>query len=153
MLSLSTWAVDDGDGPLHEWAELFDRYRVHYGEHPAAEAVHLWAGDMARSGQLRLHSARLGDRLVGLATSHQVPASLRLGHFWMLRDLYVAPADRGAGTGLALVSHVRRAALDAGALRLSLQTEPGNSSALRLYRRAGFVTAPDIETLTLELPG
>lgn len=153
MLSLSTWTVDDCDETLSEWAKLFDQYRVHYGERSAAEATHLWLSEMAQLGLLQLHSARLGDRLIGLATSHPTPASLRLSAFWQLRDLYVEPGHRCAGTGLTLVDYVRRSAQQAGAIRLSLQTERDNSAALRLYRRAGFTTAPGHETLTLELSG
>jgi GNAT superfamily N-acetyltransferase len=51
----------------------------------------------------------------------------------------------------ALVSAVRQAATAAGAIRLSVQTEPGNIAALQLYRTNGFVPVGDIQILALPL--
>ena len=42
---------------------------------------------------------------------------------------------------------------DAGALRLSLQTEPDNAAALALYRQCGFTINADLTTLSLTLGG
>jgi ribosomal protein S18 acetylase RimI-like enzyme len=50
-----------------------------------------------------------------------------------------------------LVETVRQAATEAGALRLSLQTEPTNTAALELYRRCGFTTNTELTTLSLSL--
>jgi len=40
---------------------------------------------------------------------------------------------------------------DAGALRLSLQTEPDNVAALALYRQCGFTISADLATLSLNI--
>ena len=106
---------------------------------------------MAASGELVFVGAFLGQDLVGFATTHQVPASLRLGRFWMLRDLYVDPAARRQGIARRLVESVRESAVAAGALRLSLQTEPDNDAAQALYRRCGFTTTADLTSLSLDL--
>lgn len=101
-------------------AEMFDRYRHHYGEPVVA-------------GQT-------------------LPASLRLGCSWQLRDLYVVPETRRRGVGRALVQAVRAAASAAGAIRLSVQTEPANAAALQLYRTSGFAPVEGIQILVLDLP-
>jgi hypothetical protein len=44
-----------------------------------------------------------------------------------------------------------QAATAAGAIRLSVQTEPGNVAALQLYRTSDFVPVEDIQTLALPL--
>jgi GNAT superfamily N-acetyltransferase len=80
-----------------------------------------------------------------------VPASLRLGCSWQLRDLYVVPGARRRGAARALVGAVRQAATAAGAIRLSVQTEPSNIAALQLYRTSGFVPVEDIQILALPL--
>jgi len=139
-----TDAVDD-------LASLFELYRVHYGQSPAPAATQAWVGEMARSGDLWFYGAYHGPRMVGFAAIHQVPASLRLGRFWQLRDLFADPGMRRQGIARRLVETIRQAATDAGALRLSLQTEPDNAAALALYRQCGFTINADLTTLSLNI--
>src|SRR6185503_19944022 len=142
---------------LTEVAALFDHYRQHYGE-PAAPAQALaWLTRQTRSGQLTIFTARRGPDLVGLATTVTVPASLVLGCFWQLRDLYVIPSARRCGAGRALLQAVRQAASAAGAtacpfrpnpptLRRSSSTAPAASppcAALRPSSCPSTRTAPD----------
>jgi GNAT superfamily N-acetyltransferase len=80
-----------------------------------------------------------------------VPASQRLGCSWQLRDLYVVPRARRRGVARALVGAVRQAAAAAGAIHLSVQTEPDNIAALELYHTSGFVPVEDVQILALSL--
>lgn len=89
---------------------------------------------------------------MGIATTVAVPASLRLGCSWQLRDLYVVLRARRSGAGRALVSTVAAAACAAGAIRLSVQTEPANTAALQLYHSCGFIPEEDLRILSLDLP-
>ena len=134
-----------------ELASLFELYRIHYGQAAAPDATRAWVGEMARSGDLKFYGAYRGPRMVGFAAIHPTPASLRLGRFWQLRDLFADPAMRRQGIASRLVETIRQAATDAGALRLSLQTEPDNAAALALYRRCGFTINADLMTLSLHL--
>lgn len=139
---------------VDELASLFELYRIHYGQSPAPAATQSWVRDMARSGELEFYAAHHGARMVGFAAVHRVPASLRLSRFWQLRDLFADPAMRRQGVGRRLVEIVWRAAADAGAVRLSLQTERDNTAALALYRQCGFsADAEGLTTLSLALPG
>lgn len=52
--------------------------------------------------------------------------------------LWVAPEERGRGTGTALLAAAEREAVDAGARTLSLWVREDNAAALRLYDRLGF---------------
>ena len=146
----------DTDETLGAASGLFDEYRHHYGQSSDVdERTRGWLTDMVRSGMLTVYTA-LEDSLpdappIGLATAHPVPASLALGHFWQLRDLYVLPSARGRGAGAALVDAVRGAAVAAGATRLSLVTELDNQDALRLYRRLGFEPVEGLVSLSLAL--
>ncbi len=134
-----------------ELTRLFELYRIHYGQLPDQDATRVWIGEMARSGELEFYGAYRGPRMVGFAAIHRVPASLRLGRFWQLRDLFADPAVRRQGIARRLVETVQQAATDAGALRLTLQTEPDNAAALALYFQCGFTTNADLATLCLDI--
>lgn len=144
--------VDPTCDAFGELASLFELYRIHYGQSPAPAATRAWVGEMARSGELVFYGAYHGPRMVGFAAIHQVPASLGLSRFWQLRDLFSDPGMRRQGIARRLVETIRQAASDAGAMRLSLQTEPDNAGALALYRQCGFTINTDLTTLSLTIP-
>jgi GNAT superfamily N-acetyltransferase len=132
-------------------AGVFDQYRRHYGQPVVAGQTLTWLIEQTSDRRLAVFAAHAGQELAGLATAVVVPASLRLGCSWQLRDLYVVPGARRGGVARALVGAVRQAATAAGAIHLSVQTEPGNIAALQLYRTSGFVPAGDIQILVLPL--
>ena len=110
---------------------------------------------MVQSSMLTVSTASLDSPAdappIGLATGHAIPASLVMGRFWQLRDLYVLPGSRRRGAAAAQVSAVREAALAAGASRLSLVTGPDNEAALGLYRRLGLRPVEGLASLSLDL--
>jgi GNAT superfamily N-acetyltransferase len=59
------------------------------------------------------------------------------------RTLAVAPAGRGRGVGEALVRHCIQLATEAGSTAVVISTAQWMSTAHRLYRRLGFVPAPE----------
>jgi ribosomal protein S18 acetylase RimI-like enzyme len=81
----------------------------------------------------------------------EIPASLRLAHYWQIRDVFVLPADRRLGVARALLASVRAAAIASGALRLVLQTENDNDPALSLYTDSGYVPIRGYRSLMLPL--
>lgn len=145
----------DTDESLAVASDIFDRYRRHYGATDRAADTIDWLTEMVRSNMLTVYTASMtslaGTPAVGLATSHAVPASLAMGRFWQLRDLYVLPESRRRGVAVALIRAVREDALAAGATRLSLMTESGNAAALGLYRSLGFRPVEGLESLSLQL--
>jgi GNAT superfamily N-acetyltransferase len=92
-----------------------------------------------------------GARFVGFAITMDVPASLRLAHFWQIRDLFVLPTHRRLGVGRALLASVREAAIASGALRLVVPTEDDNDAALRLYADSGYASIKGYTSLMLQL--
>ncbi len=118
-------------------AELFNKYRAHYGEASYSSQAIGWL-EQNLSTHLRAFVAEDSGRFVGFAITMEVPASLRLAHFWQIRDLFVLPTHRRRGVGRALLSFVRAAAIASGALRLVVQTEEDNDPALRLYTDSGY---------------
>ena len=153
MLRVTTCETDDS---LAAAAGLFNQYRHHYGQPPGGDERALgWLTDMVRSRMLTVYTASVDSPAdappIGLATSHAIPASLVMGRFWQLRDLFVLPGSRRQGAAVALVDAVREAALAAGAARLSLVTEPDNQAALGLYRSLGFRPVEGLISLSLDL--
>jgi GNAT superfamily N-acetyltransferase len=136
---------------LADVAEVFDQYRHHYGEPLMAGQALAWLTEHTRSGMLTIFTAHMDGDLAGIATTIIVPASLRLGCSWQLRDLYVVPRARRCGVGRALVSAVRPAAAAAGAIHLSVQREVGSTAALQLYQASGFLPQEDLQILVLDL--
>lgn len=146
----------DTDETLAAASGLFNEYRHHYGQpSDADERTPGWLIEMVRSNMLTVYTASVDSPVdaipVGLATAHSIPASLVMGRSWQLRDLYVIPGWRRHGAGAALVSAVREAAHAAGAMRLSLVTEPDNAAALTLYQTLGFRPVEGLTSLSLDL--
>jgi ribosomal protein S18 acetylase RimI-like enzyme len=132
-------------------AGIFDAYRSHYGQAAEPERSASWLADQLETGRLNVFVAEQTSALVGFVSSVQLPASLQLGHWWQIRDLFVLPEHRRHGIALALLDAVRTAAETAGALRLGLQTERENVAALALYRRAGYTPVDGYRGLVLSL--
>jgi ribosomal protein S18 acetylase RimI-like enzyme len=146
----------DTDETLAAASGLFNQYRHHYGQpRDRDDRTVGWLTEMVQSKMLTVYTASVDAPAdappIGLATGHAVPASLVMGRFWQLRDLYVLPESRRQGAAAALVSAVREAALAEGATRLSLVTEPDNQAALGLYRRLGFRPFEGLASLSLDL--
>lgn len=133
-------------------AALFDEYRTSYGHPPSPEATRVWLSEQLVQKRMFLDAAEDDTRqLCGFITTAVMPASLTLGIAWSIRDLYVAPRHRRAGIGRRLLQHVVTQAHAAGARRLSLHTETGNTAALALYTAAGFQPVEGLELLNLTL--
>ncbi|MFF5172163.1 GNAT family N-acetyltransferase [Micromonospora sp. NPDC000089] len=135
---------------LDRVAALFDDYRVHYGLPTSPARTRTWLGDQLAQHRLTAAAAVRADEVCGFVTVVVMPASLMLGTAWSIRDLYVAPRHRRAGVANALLRHTIEAARAAGALRVSLQTESDNHSALRLYAEVGFQPVTGLELLNLD---
>lgn len=132
-------------------AELFDLYRVHYGQAPDIGGSTGWLKQNLRSGRMTAFVADDTSRFVGFAVTVEIPASLRLGHFWQIRDLFVLTSHRRQGVGHALLDSVRTAATASGALRLALQTEEQNDPAHGLYISSGYTSLSGYRTFVLPI--
>jgi len=140
-----------GDDGFQSFVELFDRYRAHYGQPVDRDRSRAWLSDATTTGPMRAFLARVDGVAAGICLIAICPASLTLGEFWMVRDIFVDPRWRRTGVARALLDTVRTAAEQRGALRLTLQTEDDNAAALRLYERYGFGPVTGLRHLALGL--
>lgn len=88
--------------------------------------------------------ARLGDEMIGLTwgrVQESDPGDVHVYQVW------VAPEHRGRGVGQALLDAMIEWARAAGARQISLEATCGNTPAMRLYTRAGFLPVGDPEPL------
>ena len=148
---MSVSATVPGDLDFQSFAELFDRYRAHYGQAVDRDRSHAWLTEATTAGPMRAFLARVDGVAVGICLIAICPASLTLGEFWMVRDVFVDPDQRRTGVARALLDAVRAAAEQRGALRLTVQTEDDNAAALRFYERYGFGPVTGLRHLTLSL--
>jgi ribosomal protein S18 acetylase RimI-like enzyme len=70
---------------------------------------------------------------------------------WVLNDLFVAPAARKRGVAHALMDCARDFAVEAGALRLVLETAEDNRAAQAIYESLGYVRESGERHYSLEL--
>ena len=143
--------LTDSASGLTEVAAVFDQYRQHYGLPAAPGDSREWLAEQLARNRLVIFAAHSGDDVVGLATVTELPASLSLRSFWQIRDLFVVPSARRKGAGRALLSAVQKAATEAHALRLSVQTESGNNRAISLYLKSGFNPLEGFDALIMPL--
>ena len=137
--------LTDGTQPLlSEAAMLLDQYRQHYGANPAADLIEDWLFDQVRSARWLFYVA---GETQGICSVAVVPSTLTLRTVWMIRDLYVRPDARRQGVGRALLDRVADDARQAGAHRLSLQTETANVRAIELYAKNGFAAQTDMTVM------
>jgi ribosomal protein S18 acetylase RimI-like enzyme len=133
-------------------AALFDDYRAHYGRPPSPQLTRDWLHRQLAQHQMTITAAIQAGQACGFITSTVMPASLMLGTAWSIRDLYTAPGYRRRGIARTLLQHVISEARAAGAYRVSLQTEAGNTPALALYAAVGFQPVSGLALLSLTLP-
>jgi GNAT superfamily N-acetyltransferase len=82
--------------------------------------------------------ARLDDgTAVGLATLLWTFSTLNAGPIGLMNDLYVAPAVRGHGIGMALIEACAGESAHHGAIGLEWYTAPTNTRAQAVYDRTG----------------
>ena len=92
--------------------------------------------------------AERGDRLVGavtVATRGGPSANVAARGEAEIRMLAVDPAERGRGTGEALVRACLEAARTDGCTAVRLSSQEDMAAAHRLYERLGFVRTPSLD--------
>jgi GNAT superfamily N-acetyltransferase len=142
MGSMTVTLLSSPAHPLFDEAvALFDQYRQHYGANPAPDAVADWMRDQLCSDRVRIY---LAGEARGICSTTVAPAALSLRTVWLVRDLYVRPDSRRQGVARALLGQVAEDAREAGAHRLSLQTETTNVRAVELYAKNGFTALTDV---------
>lgn len=123
---------------LHAVVDLFEQYRIFYRKAPDRERATAFIQERLTQGDSVIYVADQDGELVGFTQLYPMFSSTRMQRQWLLNDLFVAPAQRGNGYGLALIDRAKQLASDTAAAGLILETELTNDIGNQLYPRAGF---------------
>jgi len=125
-------------------AALFDSYRQFYEQPPALEAAVAFIRARMENGESTILLAE--DTTATTATSGPLGfcqlypsfCSVEMAPIFVLYDLFVTPAARGAGAGKALLLAAHDYAATQGAKRMDLTTAKTNHTAQALYESLGW---------------
>ncbi|MFF2952475.1 GNAT family N-acetyltransferase [Kitasatospora sp. NPDC057965] len=144
--------ADPADWPLWRDARLASladapyAFRVRLADWPAG-GEEQWRARFARVDAVHVVAVAADGRPVGLAGGLPGPDGKRNdgpdggGGVSELRSVWVGPRARGLGIGDDLLGAVEEWARRRGSTSLRLAVLPGNTAAVALYRRHGFVDA------------
>ena len=130
--------IEATPGDLEAVAQLFDAYRVFYRQTSDLVAARAFIRERFARRDSVIFLARAGAEPAGFVQLYPSLSSVSMRPIWILNDLFVASAARGAGVGRRLMDRAREFASASGALRIELTTERTNTTAQRLYHACGY---------------
>jgi ribosomal protein S18 acetylase RimI-like enzyme len=124
-------------------AALFDSYRQFYEQPPALEAATRFIQARMENSESTILVAEdttaTTSSPLGVCQLYPSFCSVEMAPIFVLYDLFVTPAARGAGAGKALLRAAHDHAAAHGAKRLDLTTAKTNHTAQALYESLGWV--------------
>lgn len=143
-----------GIGDAAAVAELFDAYRVFYGQEPDLAQALGFIGERLEQGDAVIFVAwDEAGTPVGFTQLYPCFSSVSMGRIWILNDLYVSAAARRQGVGSALLRRARDFGVETGALRIELATAHTNATAQALYASEGYLLDTVFRRYSLPLGG
>lgn len=127
-----------GIADLDVLAGLFDLYRQFYAQPSDPEGARAFLGDRITRAESVIFLAEDGGEASGFCQLYPSFTSAGMARTYILNDLFVMPAARGAGVGRALLGHAASWAREEGAARLTLSTAHDNLTAQALYEACGW---------------
>jgi GNAT superfamily N-acetyltransferase len=128
-------------GDFDEWSVLWDGYLRFYESAVPVEVTRETFRRITADEGMHGAIARDDDGVaIGLVHWLTHPSTWSVSGYCYLEDLFVDPSTRGAGTGRALIAHVRTWAEQQGCEKVYWLTQDGNSTARRLYDRVASHT-------------
>ncbi|MBD8890133.1 GNAT family N-acetyltransferase [Roseibium litorale] len=123
-----------------QWDVLWQAYLTFYEQTLPQEVTDgLFERLLGEGGHFALVAERAG-KLTGLVHSLPHASTWSLAPTCYLEDLFVAPDQRGAGTGRKLIEGVYEEATKRGCTNVYWHTHDDNSTARRLYDRIGVLS-------------
>ena len=141
MSAISSLTASDHNDWLALWSSYLEFYEADLA---TAQTELTWARLLADDSGV--HGAIARDEwgaAMGIVHWLTHPATWSDGPYCYLEDLFVAPEARAAGTGAALIEHVRSWARERACAKVYWLTQRENRTARKLYDRVatdtGFV--------------
>lgn len=133
-------------GDLDRLVPLFDGYRQFYRQPSDPDGARQFLGERLENGDSTILIAEDAGRAVGFVQLYPSFSSVAMRPIFVLNDLYVDRAARGAGVGGALLDAAVDYGRTNGAKSLTLQTEHTNDHAQTVYGAKGWVTDDTFRT-------
>ncbi|USB34042.1 GNAT family N-acetyltransferase [Paenibacillus sp. YPG26] len=126
---------------LNELAELFNKYRVFYGQAPDLEGARNFLFDRFEHQESIILCAKAdpAEQLLGFIQLYPLFSSISMRRLLLLNDLYVDEFCRKQGIGQLLLDAAKDYAEKVRAKGLQLSTALTNSTAQSLYEKNGYV--------------
>ena len=119
-------------------APLFDAYRRFYKQPPDLDAAKAFLHDRFDHGESVLFLASNAEVPVGFTQLYPSFSSVALARTFILNDLFVAEGWRRKGVASKLLGAATEYARSLGAVRVTLTTDVGNSTAQATYDAQGW---------------
>jgi ribosomal protein S18 acetylase RimI-like enzyme len=119
-------------------AQLFDQYRMFYGQPSDLEAATRFLQERFQQQNSTVLIASDGEYVVGFIQLYPSFSSVSMKPIWILNDLFVEEAHRGKGIAKLLILAAESLARQTGAVRIVLATQISNVVAQALYESFGY---------------
>ncbi|MBX2860416.1 MAG: GNAT family N-acetyltransferase [Vampirovibrio sp.] len=126
---------------LDPLAQLFDAYRVFYGQPSDFHAARHFIFYRLMNDDSVIFLATEGgkeDEPLGFVQLYPSFSSVAMDSIWILNDLYVKPKARRQGVAKKLIEQCVQLCKDRGDHKLVLETQTTNTDAKALYDKMGF---------------
>jgi ribosomal protein S18 acetylase RimI-like enzyme len=117
---------------------LVAAYRAFYQRSADAGRERSLITQHLETGTSTIFIARVDGRAAGFVQLFQTYSTVMLGPQLILEDLFVDPGSRGGGVATKLLERAGAFACETGATGMFLETAMDNSTAQRVYERAGW---------------
>ncbi len=122
-----------------ELANLFDQYRVFYGQKTDIKRAVSFITDRLNKKDSVIFVAHEGSNIVGFTQLYPSFSSTAMKHIWVLNDLFVSHEFRRQKVAQQLMEAARKHATATGAHRIDLATQTSNQSAQKLYTSQNYI--------------
>lgn len=120
-------------------ADLFNQYRVFYGQESDLNLAHHYISERLYNEESVVFLAlNVDGEPVGYTQLYPSFSSVSAQRSWILNDLFVTESGRSCGVGRALMNAATQHAIETGANGLSLETAHDNVVAQSLYESLGY---------------
>jgi GNAT superfamily N-acetyltransferase len=144
ILTMAVHIVTAGIEQLDTVADLFNQYRVWYHQKPDLEGARSFLEERISNGESKMFLALHDGVPAGFVHLYPIFTSVGMRRAWLLNDLFVNEAHRGAGIATMLLEKAKELGRDNRSKWLLLQTDQTNIQAQQLYHKNGWEIVPDM---------